>query len=129
LGGYATHVVRGADHWVKVPNGLDEVKAVSLILNYEGPSGQKGLVICIFKDMKTRRKELNASEFKARCLKILDQLEPSGITILKRGKPVARVIPLPDRTPKQLIGSMRERSKIKGDILKTGVRWDAPRLL
>jgi len=77
------------------------------------------------KKMKTKRKELNASEFKARCLKILDQLEPSGITILKRGKAVARVIPLPDRTPKQLIGSMKGKIRIKGDILKTGVKWDA----
>jgi NADPH2:quinone reductase len=33
-GGYATHVVRGAEHWVKVPNGLDDVQTVSLILNY-----------------------------------------------------------------------------------------------
>jgi len=33
-GGYATHVVRGAEHWVKVPDGLDDVQTVSLILNY-----------------------------------------------------------------------------------------------
>lgn len=33
-GGYATHVVRGAEHWVKVPGGLDDVQAVALILNY-----------------------------------------------------------------------------------------------
>jgi len=33
-GGYATHVVRGAEHWVKVPDGLDDVQAVALILNY-----------------------------------------------------------------------------------------------
>ena len=33
-GGYATHVVRGAEHWAKVPDGLDDVQAVSLILNY-----------------------------------------------------------------------------------------------
>lgn len=33
-GGYATHVVRGAEHWVKVPDGLDDAEAVSLILNY-----------------------------------------------------------------------------------------------
>ncbi len=33
-GGYATHVVRGAEHWVKVPPGLDDAEAVSLILNY-----------------------------------------------------------------------------------------------
>ena len=33
-GGYATHVVRGAEHWVKVPDGLDDVQTVALILNY-----------------------------------------------------------------------------------------------
>lgn len=33
-GGYATHVVRGAEHWVRVPDGLDDAEAVSLILNY-----------------------------------------------------------------------------------------------
>jgi NADPH:quinone reductase-like Zn-dependent oxidoreductase len=33
-GGYATHVVRGAEHWVKVPAGLDDAEAVALILNY-----------------------------------------------------------------------------------------------
>ncbi|MDP1915894.1 MAG: zinc-binding dehydrogenase [Myxococcales bacterium] len=32
-GGYATHVVRGSEHWVKVPEGLDDAEAVSLILN------------------------------------------------------------------------------------------------
>ena len=33
-GGYATHVIRGAEHWVKVPEGLDDAEAVSLVLNY-----------------------------------------------------------------------------------------------
>ena len=33
-GGYATHVVRSSEHWVKVPAGLDDVQAVALILNY-----------------------------------------------------------------------------------------------
>ncbi len=33
-GGYATYVVRGAEHWVKVPVGLDDAEAVALILNY-----------------------------------------------------------------------------------------------
>lgn len=33
-GGYATHVVRGAEHWVKVPDGIGDVQAVALILNY-----------------------------------------------------------------------------------------------
>jgi NADPH:quinone reductase len=33
-GGYATHVVRGAEHWIKVPEGLDDAEVVALILNY-----------------------------------------------------------------------------------------------
>jgi len=33
-GGYAEYVVRSADDWVKVPDGLDDVEVVSLILNY-----------------------------------------------------------------------------------------------
>ena len=33
-GGYATHVVRGAEHWVKVPPGLDDGEVCALILNY-----------------------------------------------------------------------------------------------
>ena len=75
--------------------------------------------------MKTKQKSLNASEFKARCLKILDNLDPAGITILKRGKPIAKVIPLPDRSTRELIGSMKGKIKIKGNIFTTGVKWDA----
>ena len=33
-GGYATHVVRGAEHWIKVPAGLDDGAVCALILNY-----------------------------------------------------------------------------------------------
>jgi NADPH:quinone reductase-like Zn-dependent oxidoreductase len=33
-GGYATHVVRAASDWLPVPEGLDDVTAVALILNY-----------------------------------------------------------------------------------------------
>jgi NADPH:quinone reductase-like Zn-dependent oxidoreductase len=33
-GGYATHVVRSARDWVRVPNGLDDAEAAALILNY-----------------------------------------------------------------------------------------------
>ncbi|HTY12050.1 MAG TPA: zinc-binding dehydrogenase [Bacteroidota bacterium] len=33
-GGYAEYVVRGAEHWIKVPSGLSDLAAVSLVLNY-----------------------------------------------------------------------------------------------
>lgn len=38
---------------------------------------------------------LKAAEFKAKCLKVLDEVAQSGepVTILKRGRPVARLHP------------------------------------
>ena len=44
----------------------------------------------------------NASEFKAKCLAILDQVNSTRetVTILKRGKPVAQLVP----TDPQAIG-------------------------
>jgi prevent-host-death family protein len=75
--------------------------------------------------MKKKIKAINASDFKAKCLKILDELEPSGVLILKRGKPVARLIPVADQTPLQLVGSLKGKIKIKGDILSTNVKWNA----
>lgn len=40
-------------------------------------------------------RSIRASEFKAKCLAILDEVEQTGepVTILKRGRPVARLVP------------------------------------
>jgi prevent-host-death family protein len=40
-------------------------------------------------------KTINASEFKAKCLAILDEVAETGevLTILKHGKPVAQLVP------------------------------------
>jgi prevent-host-death family protein len=75
--------------------------------------------------MKTRAKELTASEFKARCLKILDELEPQGVVTTKRGRPVAKVIPLRSAQNADVIGCMKGKVKIKGNIFSTGIRWNA----
>ena len=42
------------------------------------------------------KKTINASEFKAKCLGILDDVARTGegLTILKRGKPIAQVQPV-----------------------------------
>lgn len=39
--------------------------------------------------------EMNASDFKARCLAILDQVQATGesVVILKHGRPVAELVP------------------------------------
>jgi prevent-host-death family protein len=68
--------------------------------------------------------QVNASKFKEQCLALLDNLGPEGILITKHGKPVARVIPA-SADCAGLIGSMKGRIQVKGDILSTGVRWNA----
>lgn len=69
-------------------------------------------------------KKVAAAKFKEQCLSILDHLEPEGIVITKHGKPVARLLPF-ERASADLIGSLRGRIRVKGDVHSTGVRWDA----
>src|SRR5579862_6810300 len=76
-------------------------------------------------DVKTMQKRISATEFKAKCLKILDVIEPEGIVITKRGHPVARLLPVHTVDNSKLIGSMKGKITIKGNILSTGRRWNA----
>lgn len=69
-------------------------------------------------------KTIGAAKFKEQCLALLDRLDVEGLVVTKHGKPVARVIPY-DQQCADLIGSLREKIKVRGDILTTGVRWDA----
>ena len=57
---------------------------------------------------------IGAAEFKAHCLRILDEVERSGepVTITKRGKPVAEVKPVEKKPAKPIFGCM------KGSVLK-----------
>ena len=69
-------------------------------------------------------KKVAAAKFKEQCLSMLDHLEPEGIVITKHGKPVARLLPI-ERASADLIGTLRTRLKVKGDILSTGLKWEA----
>ncbi len=69
-------------------------------------------------------KTMAAARFKAKCLAILDEVDPAGLVITKHGKPVARLVPITAESA-ALIGSLKGRLRIKGDILSTGARWDA----
>jgi prevent-host-death family protein len=70
-------------------------------------------------------KTIQVSEFKAKCLRILEEIEPEGILITKRGRPIARIIRATASDNSRLIGSMKDSIDIKGDLLSTGVRWNA----
>lgn len=69
-------------------------------------------------------KTIGATKFKEHCLSLLDELTSEGLIITKHGKPVAEVIPYP-RAPAQLIGALRDRIGVRGDILSTGVTRNA----
>ena len=69
-------------------------------------------------------KTIGASKFKAQCLELLDELDDDGLIVTMRGKPVARVVPY-DRDFAKLIGSLRDKIEVHGDIESTGERWDA----
>ncbi len=70
-----------------------------------------------------------AGEFKAKCLKLMDQVarDRRPIVITKRGKPVARLVPAEEK-PRSIFGFMRGTLKITGDIVgPTGEQWNADR--
>ena len=72
-------------------------------------------------------KSLSSTEFKAKCLAILDEVARTGepVTILKRGKPVAQLVPPVPREKgypqEQIMGTVR----IKGDIIEPPLPADA----
>lgn len=73
--------------------------------------------------MTTMERTIAATDFKAHCLELLDEVERTreGITVTKRGKPVARLVPLHDVSI-TLEGSVR----YGGDIVApTGESWEA----
>jgi prevent-host-death family protein len=68
-----------------------------------------------------------AGEFKAKCLKLLDQVaaERQTLVITKHGKPVAQVVPAPAEE-ETLFGSMKGSVLYMGDIISPiDVEWEA----
>jgi prevent-host-death family protein len=65
-------------------------------------------------------KEVAISEFKAKCLGILEEVRKTRkpIRVTRFGKPVAEVVPAtPPERPKRWLGSMAGTIKIVGDIV------------
>jgi len=65
-------------------------------------------------------RSIRASEFKAKCLAILDEVERTGepVTILKRGRPVARLLPPARGEGKYPQDSLKGTVKILGDVIE-----------
>jgi prevent-host-death family protein len=73
--------------------------------------------------------EVPAGEFKARCLKLMDEVRATRrpIVITKRGKPVAKLVPVEEERP-SLYGRLKGTVTIHGDIFSPiDVDWHAER--
>ena len=70
-------------------------------------------------------KGVSATEFKAKCLSLIKQMEEDGtaITITKRGQPVAVLGPVPKKRRKSLEGRFAGKIHIIGDIVNYSM-WD-----
>jgi prevent-host-death family protein len=64
-------------------------------------------------------KRMKASEFKAKCLKVLDDVERTGepVLILKRGRIVARLVSPLIHSEKTSWERLRGRMEVVGDIV------------
>lgn len=67
---------------------------------------------------------IDAAKFKEQCLTLLDNLGSDGLIITRRGRPVARLLPLEPHDA-EMIDSLRDKIVVRGDILSTRVDWDA----
>ena len=76
-------------------------------------------------------KSMPAGEFKARCLKVMEQVRTTRqpVVITKRGKPVAKLVPA-DTRGDDIFGCLKGVIKIVGDIespLVPPEDWEANR--
>jgi antitoxin (DNA-binding transcriptional repressor) of toxin-antitoxin stability system len=84
-----------------------------------------GAAVCSSK--QSGMKEVSISEFKAKCLCILEEVRKPRrpIRVTRFGKPVAEMIPpSPGETTGRRLGSMVGTGKILGDIVGPTGTWD-----
>lgn len=63
-------------------------------------------------------KTMAAGQFKARCLKVMDEVRSTRepVTITKKGRPVAKLVPV-DGQPHDIFGCLKGQIEIVGDIV------------
>ena len=72
--------------------------------------------------------EISAAEFKAKCLKLMDEVAKTrkSIVITKRGKPVAKLVAAEPEPRQPLFGCMAGTVTFEGDILAPlDIEWEA----
>ncbi|MCU1239021.1 MAG: prevent-host-death family protein [Candidatus Solibacter sp.] len=78
-----------------------------------------------------KNRVIGATEFKSKCLALLDEIDDHGgtITVTKRGRPVATISPANKRRFKNPAGILAGKGVIIGDIVNfdTTDMWEAVR--
>ncbi len=71
--------------------------------------------------------ELSVSQFKAKCLRLIESVESEGETIIitRHGRPAAQLVPVGGSGAGRLFGRSRGKVGIHGDLTGTGEAWDA----
>ena len=76
--------------------------------------------------MSHEAKRVPAANFKANCLRLMDEVARERIPIItKRGTPVAKLVPI-EETAIDLFGYMAGTAKIRGDLVEPSeAKWEA----
>ena len=74
-------------------------------------------------------KTIAAGKFKAQCLALIDDVFANHreVVITKRGKPMAKLVPVGQKKPESIFGSLQGLARIHGDIVSPIVEpweWD-----
>ena len=96
-----------------------------------GPTGENALSYDhghLQKTMKT----IAAGEFKAKCLKLMDEVKKTRVTVLitKKGHPVAKLVPADEEASAEVLGCLEGKLEILGDLVEPVVEpedWEAIR--
>lgn len=72
-------------------------------------------------------REIMASEFKQRCLALLELVRETGATytVTKRGKPIAKLVPIEEPDSEPTLGSVTILVDDDQELFSTGEAWDA----
>lgn len=77
--------------------------------------------------MGKKEKRVAAGEFKAKCLRLMDEVQVSKVPLVvtKHGKPIVSIVPFDEKQPFPY-GFMKGCIVIKGNIVDTaGEAWNA----
>jgi prevent-host-death family protein len=71
--------------------------------------------------------EITVTQFKAKCLRLIEQVEQGGETVIitRHGRAAAQLLPVAEGGGVQLFGQAQKETLIKGEIFSTEESWDA----